>query len=83
MRKIALTLAALALSATAADAGPIRDRLKARFGRPACASGQCGSAVAFPAAAPTTHAVTYSVGGNCPGGVCYPAAAPVVFPAGR
>lgn len=34
MKRILLTLAAVLLTATAADAGPIRDRLAARFSRP-------------------------------------------------
>jgi hypothetical protein len=39
MKRFLLTLAALALTATAADAGPIRDRLTARFSRPSgCSS---------------------------------------------
>lgn len=38
MKRILLTLAALALTAAAADAGPIRDRLAVRFSRPACGS---------------------------------------------
>ncbi len=42
MKRILLTIAAMALTATAADAGPIRDRLAARFSRPSgCSSGQC------------------------------------------
>ena len=42
MKRILLTLAAVLLTATAADAGPIRDRLAARFSRPSgCNSGQC------------------------------------------
>ena len=40
MKRFLLTIAALALTAAAADAGPIRDRLAARFARP-CQSGQC------------------------------------------
>lgn len=40
MKRILLTLAAVLLTATAADAGPIRDRLAARFSRP-CQSAQC------------------------------------------
>jgi hypothetical protein len=38
--RLILTAALLAVSATAATAGPIRDRLAARFSRP-CQSGQC------------------------------------------
>lgn len=42
MKRFLLTLAAVLLTATAADAGPVRDRLAARFGRPSgCSSGQC------------------------------------------
>jgi hypothetical protein len=40
MKRHILTLAALALTAVTADAGPIRDRLAARFARP-CQSAQC------------------------------------------
>lgn len=41
MKRFLIVVAALALTATAADAGPIRDRLAARFSRPTCNSGQC------------------------------------------
>ena len=40
MKRFLLTIAALALTAAAADAGPIRDRLAARFARP-CQTAQC------------------------------------------
>lgn len=40
MKRILLSIAALALTAAAADAGPVRDRLAARFARP-CQSAQC------------------------------------------
>lgn len=40
MKRFLIVVAALALTATAADAGPIRDRLAARFSRP-CQTGQC------------------------------------------
>lgn len=73
MRKIVLTAAVLFASTADATAGPIRDRLRARVNRPACASGQCVPATAFPAAAaPATTApvVTPPVGSACPGGVC-------------
>lgn len=70
---LALTVLALTLAAPAADAGPIRDRLRARVHRPACASGQCQPAVSFPAAAaPATTApvVTLPVGSACANGAC-------------
>jgi hypothetical protein len=51
MRKIVLTAAVLFVSTTDATAGPILDRLRARVNRPACASGQCQPATAFPAPA--------------------------------
>jgi hypothetical protein len=39
MKRFLIVVAALALTATAADAGPIRDRLAARFSRPSgCSS---------------------------------------------
>ena len=42
MKRFLMAVATLTLTATAADAGPIRDRLAARFSRPSgCNSGQC------------------------------------------
>jgi len=75
MRKIALTLSLLALTAADADAG-FRDRLCARFAAP-CSSGQCAPAVAFQPAAPVAASpvspVTYTApAGTCAGGVCVP-----------
>jgi hypothetical protein len=55
MRRVILAGLVLALSAPAADAGFRKRR-----------AGQCGPAVAFPAAAPVA-AVAVS---SCPGGVC-------------
>lgn len=42
MKRFLIVVSALALTATAADAGPIRDRLASRFSRSSgCNSGQC------------------------------------------
>ena len=40
MKRVLFTIAAVLLTAACADAGPIRDRLAARFARP-CQSVQC------------------------------------------
>jgi len=40
MKRVLFTLAAVLLTSAVADAGPIRDRLAARFSRP-CQSSQC------------------------------------------
>lgn len=67
MRLLILS-AALALTAAPADAGPIRDRLRARFAPSPCAAGQCSPQVAFKSV-PTASAPAPLVGG-CYGGKC-------------
>lgn len=75
----ALCLAAFLASANLAQAGPIRDRLKARFGGNHCGASTCSAAPAI--AQPTTgvHAaqpITLTAPGssNCPDGKCPPPA---------
>lgn len=71
MRLPLLALLALAVSillAPAAEAGPVRDRLRARLGRPAAAPVVARPAAAAPAPAPAP--VVRLPVSACPGGVC-------------
>jgi hypothetical protein len=81
--RILFALVALALCAADASAGPVRDRLRARFAGPAGAS--CASCQPAPAAKPVADVLTASYvrpapaaapASSCPGGVCPAPAAP-------
>ena len=68
MKRILLTIAALALTATAADAGPIRDRLAARFSRlnsgscAGCSGPQASQVPAYPGVSYTPGPVQTAAG---------------------
>jgi hypothetical protein len=78
LRFALLAALALCLSAEAATAGPLLDRLRARVAARRCTAPQARPAVAFPPAAAPAYPAAVTA---CPGGVCYAPAAPAVaFP---
>ena len=79
--KVRILFAVCALFACAADAsaGPIRDRLKARFGGSCqpCGQSSCAPSASVPAYLPAAQPAAASFAlpastSNCPGGVCAP-----------